>query len=102
MKNTDFVEERLVDYKKIKEKIYVDANKRSQDIYRMYKYLCKNQDSKLIFNIIDENSIGGKSWENKDIDNIEIKKGVYERAFDYFFQMSQEKNLNYYKLLLKI
>lgn len=85
----------------IKKKLYDEAYRRVDNIYRSYIDCFKLQESSLEFNIVDKSDIGGKSWCNEGTDNIEIKKGVFEKSFDYFLQMSQEKNFELLKLITK-
>lgn len=83
----------------MREIFYKDIKSRAQDIYEQYKYLMKEvlkMDSNSIecqleVYIKDDMKLGGKAWCEKDIDNIQINKGVIDNFFDYFYNLTKTR-----------
>lgn len=91
----------------MRETFYEDIKSRAQDIYEQYKYLMKEvlkMDSNSIecqleFYIKDDMKLGGKAWCEKNIDNIQINKGVIDNFFDYFYNLTKTRTEDFLSML---
>lgn len=87
----------------MREFFYKDIKSRAQDIYEQYKYLMKelfkmdsnSVECQLKFNIKDDSKLGGKAWCEKNIDNIQINRGVIDNFFDYFYDLTKSRTKDF-------